>query len=357
MVQSQQKKNLERAERIRRMLDQEQQKLESSPPAAGGGQPGQDQTQTDAAKQRFMVAHQLLNQAESEMQKVVQALETSEPDSTAEQPETSDAGDDQKETEPNKDSTPGSESTDSPQEDLRAEAHTASEQAVDNLQALRRLFFSVVEHLRETAQRQAQLNDETEQAATLATDDQDLPTKLGPLAPRQNELESMSGQIAEALQQQAQQNPAAAAGQQDQGFDQQQQMAEVTQKLTEAASLVAEGQSEMKLAGEQLNDEAPQVETARSHQDSALQRLAEALALLVPPQQQNQQQQDQQQIGTRAAAIRRPIATTPDGIRPISLVTGGARPRSASAPRKTKTTKHAAGNGREGLVIARTRRS
>jgi Ca-activated chloride channel family protein len=295
LVQSRQKKNIERTERIRRLLDQEQQNLEDSLPAAGGQQPSQDPAQADAAKQRLIVAHQLLNQAESEMQNVVQAFQKPEPDATTTEAEKPDAIDGQEGTEPKKDSKSDSESIESPQADRRAEGHAASEKAVDKLQSLRRLFFSVVEHLRETAQRQAQLNDETEQAATLAADDQDLPTKLGPLAPRQAELESISGQIAEALQQQAQQNPAAAAGQQDQDFDQQQQMAEVTRKLSEAASLVAEGQTEMQLAAKQLNDQAPEVETVRAHQDSALQKLAEALALLVPPQQQNQRQQQQQQ--------------------------------------------------------------
>ena len=54
-------------------------------------------------------------------------------------------------------------------------------QTLEHLQNLRRLFFSIVEHLRETTERQAQLNDETEEAAALAKPDQK-PLAAGPLA-------------------------------------------------------------------------------------------------------------------------------------------------------------------------------
>ena len=187
----------------------------------------------------------------------------------------------------------GGGQTDPARQSPRVAAHAASRQAVEKLQSLRRLFFSVVEHLRETAQRQAQLNDDTEQAATLGSDQDEIQKRLGPLVPRQKELEAIAGQIAEALGQQAQQNPVTGAGQPDQDFDQQKQLAEATQKLSEAASLVAEGKTQMQQAAEQLSDEPPQVETARQRQDTALQKLAEALALLVPPQQQQDQQQQQ----------------------------------------------------------------
>ncbi len=290
-----QARNRDRADRLRQMLDQEQQNLASSPPAgpaAGTQPPGQAAPDAEAQQQRLTLAQQLLDQAQEEMNQVLQSFETDATPEDAAPTETdaekNEADEDVAQIE-NKEEDP----TGSPAEEPRVAAHAASERAVEHLQSLRRLFFSVVEHLRETAERQAQLNDDTEQAATLGADQEEVQKKLGPLVPRQMELEAISGQIAEALQQQAQQNPAADAGQPAPDFDQQRQMAEVTQKLSEAASLVAEGKTEMQQALEGLNDEPPQVETARERQDVALQKLAEALALLVPPQQQQNQQQPQ----------------------------------------------------------------
>ena len=85
--------------------------------------------------------------------------------------------------------------------------------AVDNLQALRRLFYSIVEHLRETADRQAELNDETERARTPANTP--LEQRLGPLVDRQSELARIAEGIASALQSQASQMPESAGGQND----------------------------------------------------------------------------------------------------------------------------------------------
>ena len=83
--------------------------------------------------------------------------------------------------------------------------------AFDTLQELRRLFFSIVEHLQETAQRQVQLNDETEQlAGTPSESEPDAETKSGrrsQLSARQSEVAQIADQIAETLEQQANQQP------------------------------------------------------------------------------------------------------------------------------------------------------
>jgi hypothetical protein len=174
-----------------------------------------------------------------------------------------------------------------------AREHVAG--AVENLQALRRLFFSIVEHLRETAQRQAQLNDETQQVATLQQD-QELPTRVGPLALRQQQLQAITQEIARALQAQAQQTPDAAApsGADPKQLEQQQQ---ITQQLQQAARLVADGGTAMQQAGQSLSPDKTDLPAARQSQDEALQKLVEALTLLQPPQGDQQEQQDQSRQG------------------------------------------------------------
>ncbi len=166
--------------------------------------------------------------------------------------------------------------------------------ALEQLQSLRRLFFSIIEHLRETAQRQAQLNDETEQAAALKKDDE-IAKAAGPLALRQQQLRALAKEIAEALDGLAQQRPDQAAGQPPTDPQQLEQFQKAAQQLAEAAKLVADGGAAMQEAGKQLGAEKAAFGTARKSQDEALQKLVEALALLHPPQPEQQDQPDQQQ--------------------------------------------------------------
>ena len=132
--------------------------------------------------------------------------------------------------------------------------------AVEHLQALRRLFFSIVEHLRETAQRQAQLNDETEHVAALKKGEE-LAASAGPLALRQQQLRAVTQQIAEALDEQAKQSPDGAAGQPGADPKQLEQFQKVTQQLAQAAKLVADGGAAMQKAGESLSADKADVGT------------------------------------------------------------------------------------------------
>ena len=78
------------------------------------------------------------------------------------------------------------------------------DRALKNLEELRRLFFSLVEHLRDTAQQQASLNDETTQLSGRPVD-QITPAKIGPLVSRQDQIRSVTQQIADALKKQSEQ--------------------------------------------------------------------------------------------------------------------------------------------------------
>jgi hypothetical protein len=186
-------------------------------------------------------------------------------------------------------------------EGARESARDAAGRALEHLQSLRRLFFSIVEHLRETAQRQAQLNDETQ--LLLATPDSDaaeIAEQAGPLIPRQRELQQRAVQIADALAQQAQQTPTGPPAQPGtdprQAQEQAQLQQQATEKLEQAAKLVEDAGGAMMNAVGSMEEAEPALKPARQEQDKALEKLTEALALLVPPEQQQQQdRQDQQQ--------------------------------------------------------------
>jgi hypothetical protein len=158
-------------------------------------------------------------------------------------------------------------------------------QGAEQLESLRRLFFSIVEHLKETAQRQAQLNDDTRDVATLA----DSPTE--PLATRQQELMSISRQIADSLTAQSQQPPP--AGTPPRPSPTASAPADPAEQLAQAAKAVEEAAGAMENAGGKLAADPADLKGAAEPQQTALTRLIEAIALLEPPQQEQEQQQQQ----------------------------------------------------------------
>lgn len=181
--------------------------------------------------------------------------------------------------------------------------------AVKTLEELRRLFFSLVEHLRDTAQRQADLNDETAQQS-MASPAGQTPEKIGPLANRQSTLQRTAQPLAEALREQgepaAESSPESAAGAPSSHPAGSAEAAEASGKLLQAAELVDKAQHAMSAATRQLAGQAEKYEPdskpfekIRGQQQEALEKLLEALALLdeSPPQQQqsSDQQQDDQQ--------------------------------------------------------------
>ena len=185
-------------------------------------------------------------------------------------------------------------------------ARTQVDQAVTSLQALRRLFFSIVEHLRETAQRQAQLNDETEQLAGLR-EKEDTGPRTGPISLEQEELRTISSQLAQGLAELAKSPPPSSAPNPQQPNPQ--QMQQIAQQYNDAAKLVEEAGDRMKQVTESLSADVPRLPDARAQQDDALQKLAEAISLLAPPPQQpqqDQQQQDQPQEGEQQSEENNP---------------------------------------------------
>jgi hypothetical protein len=187
-------------------------------------------------------------------------------------------------------------------EDVLARLRDSVDTGVDQIEALRRLFFSIVEHLKETARRQAELGDETRDASTLEEEEQQK-AAIAPLAVRQRGLSSISRQIADSLSKQAEQPPPGGLDAKATGAEPDGGVSDEAQRLGQAAQRVGEAADAMDGAAGGMDGDAKDIRLAQEHQETAFRKLVEALQLLEPPppppqQDPNQNQQppqDQQQ--------------------------------------------------------------
>jgi Ca-activated chloride channel family protein len=291
-----QHRNLGRGERLDAMLREQIEQLEDAEAAASLEAEGNPDAQqqlaaaSEAQRQRLGVASQLLIQAVAAMDDARQAL--GEGDATAHWPEVA----------------------------------AAAERSAEQLETLRTLFFSIVEHVRELARLQLDLTDHTRDAVALAAAETPPPPAPEPapaaspdptgspeaadpaetageppapvrgpqtreraaeLTPEQLGLAERSGAIADALAQQAEQ--AATAPPEQAGPESE----ESARRLRLAGEHVVAAQLAMNDAGGVLGDDTRPLPGALGHQATALEELEQALELLVPPE-QRQQQQDQQ---------------------------------------------------------------
>ncbi|MBV1880432.1 MAG: VWA domain-containing protein [Pseudomonadales bacterium] len=188
------------------------------------------------------------------------------------------------------------------QEATLNQAQISVNTATENVENLRRLFFSVVEHLKEATRNQIELSDETNDIVTLSeTSSVEVTTsKMGPINSEQQRLSITSGAIADALAKQAE-SMAADASSAPTGNTQSpdpEQMQEMIEKYKQASGLVFEAQSEMNAAVEIMNidvtiasqEELPKI---APKQAVATEHLLQAIALLEPPKQDPDEQQDQ----------------------------------------------------------------
>lgn len=162
--------------------------------------------------------------------------------------------------------------------------------ALTAIEELRRLFYSVIEHLKELRQNQANTHDGTATAHTL--DDDARIVALGPLADSQTQHSQMGASITEALAGQA--DAAVQSG--AEGAEEQ------AERLARAADEVAQAVTSMRQAGGVMvkaRDEAAtmsyDLEPVLTDQQTAIEHLDEAIRILEPPQEQEQDQQEQQQ--------------------------------------------------------------
>jgi hypothetical protein len=167
------------------------------------------------------------------------------------------------------------------------DASLRTERAVKHLASLRRLFFSIVELVRDIAERQLEVADSTQDLAALAKSDT-VQEKLGPLVPRQKTLSKRTETIAFELEKQSQesdpnQDPSTAE--------------EAATRLRLAAESLLYAEDSMQDALKSFGAEPPVLEEARTHQESALVELAKALEQLAPPPPPEQPEQGEDEQG------------------------------------------------------------
>jgi hypothetical protein len=156
--------------------------------------------------------------------------------------------------------------------------------ALADLEELRRLFFSVVEHLKDLHRRQGETRDRT--AAAQGSADDERVAVLGEIAAAQAEHLGLGREIAEALARQADEAQEPGAG----------------DKLGAAADEVRQGAARMESAATRLSEAANEsaamsidLEPPLADQAAAIDHLARAIEILEPPKQKDQQQQQEQE--------------------------------------------------------------
>lgn len=251
-----QSENLVRSRRLAEMFGSQLQELEQPTETAENG----EKFPAEQQKQRLLLARQLLEKITTSFQGLSTRMEAP-----------SEAGLDQ----------------------ITAEIDLSLEQLED----LRRLFFSIVEHLRETAQRQLELSDRTRDIIALNPNGEvrdRLMVAVAPVASRQDELSQTAQQIADALKKQSQQSPAqGVGGSAQEGSAQASQ--ESAYRFSRAADHVADAKGAMDQAVSDMSTESLKLDSAQGHQSTASEQLLAALQLLQPPPPQDQQKNQQQQ--------------------------------------------------------------
>ncbi len=171
------------------------------------------------------------------------------------------------------------------------------DKSIEQIESLRRIFFSIVEHIKDAARKQIRLADETQRLITNAKTDQVKITEqqIGPLQYEQRQLAEFCQQIAKSLQEQARRNPAdhAATTAMDHAESKEQ-----ARSLEMAAKLVNDANTEMMAAAQRMKPgdiDQMQSDEIDRHQGQAAQKLLQAVDLLQPQQQQQQDSQKQQQ--------------------------------------------------------------
>jgi hypothetical protein len=162
---------------------------------------------------------------------------------------------------------------------------------LSHLESLRRLFFSIVEHLQALHESQAKTYDKTAAAQT-SKEDSERAAQLGAAAPTEEQHAQLGAQLADALRKQADE---AAQGQKTPGAD---------KKLGDAASEVDGATAAMQKAAAGLKEATASGATMSidladtlKNQKEAMARLQKAIELLSPPQPskgQNQQKGQKQ---------------------------------------------------------------
>jgi len=172
------------------------------------------------------------------------------------------------------------------------DAKSSADQALSDLEELRKLFFTLIEHLKQLVRDQGETMDMTASASAENTEAEELAAELVPTVSRQNNHSLMAGQIAEVLKKQGEQHSAKPAftnktisGQpQAKGPD-----------YAKAGDEVGQARENMIDAANGMVAEKPGIEEILDNQKTALEHLQAALNILNPPQKQKEKDGDKKQ--------------------------------------------------------------
>lgn len=177
------------------------------------------------------------------------------------------------------------------------EAAQQANEALQHIEALRRLYFTLVEHLKELRANQAETGDRTSDADSQS--DEEKAALLGPLAERQNQHLAFGDELSKALAAQA---DAAAASGDEQAAAQAEKLGGAAEEVGKALLAMADAAGALTQAQKDATSMSVTLAGALEAQPTALEHLDEAIRILEPPQQdkdkqqqEQQQQQDQQQ--------------------------------------------------------------
>jgi hypothetical protein len=166
---------------------------------------------------------------------------------------------------------------------------TPAKAADAKLDELRRLFFSVIEHLQELIRKQGETRDQT--SAAHAEYDEERAPKLPGIAGRQDQHGQMAKAITDALAAQA---DAATKAQAPQAQQQGKTFAAAADEVRLAQNDMADAKRVLDKAATDKT-QSHSLEPGLKSQASAIEHLMNALKLLQPPQQQQQDKDKQQQ--------------------------------------------------------------
>jgi len=161
--------------------------------------------------------------------------------------------------------------------------------AQTQIEELRRLFYSIVEHLKELRHRQADTGDRT--AAAESKDDDAKAEELGPLADDQRLQLKTAEAIAGALEAQA---DAASQAQEPQAAEQADRLGRAAEEVRKALLSMEDAAGSLDRARDESKSMSVTLDQALAAQPKALEHLDEAIRILEPPKQQDQEKQDQQ---------------------------------------------------------------
>ena len=181
-----------------------------------------------------------------------------------------------------------------------ADARDQAARTLATLEQLRRLFFSIVEHLRALHADQAQTHDQTATVQFESTVDKldALPTELGAAAERQTQHSRIGEQLATAL---AQQSDAAAtsggeaAGSQAEGAPSPAHLADAAEEVRKAAGRMQSAAVALAQAAAHASAMSPELEPTLTDQTAAMEHLENALRALAPQDRPRDSQGDGEQ--------------------------------------------------------------